>query len=120
MYPPLFRVAAAAPGVVAVFGNPVRVYPFGDADEKTPLPYAVWQVISGSPENYLAGRPDIDGFSTQIDVYAETASEARTSAKALRDALEPVAYVTGYNGETRDPDTRNFRYSFDVAWLTPR
>nr|DAW46452.1 MAG TPA: tail component [Caudoviricetes sp.] len=121
MYPPLFKAAAASDQVKALLGSdPVRVYPFGDAAEGTSLPYAVWQVISGNPENFLAGRPDIDRFGTQIDVYAGTAAAARAAAQALLEAFETVAYVTAYNGESRDPDTQNYRYSFDVEWLTRR
>ena len=33
---------------------------------------------------------------------------------------EPVAYVAGWRGEGREPDTNLYRYTFDVDWLTPR
>ena len=72
------------------------------------------------PENYLAGRPDVDSFKTQIDVYADTAASARAAAMALRDALELSAYVTSWRGETRDPVTRNYRFSFDMDWIVQR
>lgn len=121
MFPPIFQVAAADHGVTALLGTaPVRLWPFGEAPEGTPLPYAVWQLVSGSPENYLAGRPDMDGFTLQIDVYAATGSSARAVGAALRDAIELTAHVTRWGGESRDEETNRYRLSFDVDWLTPR
>lgn len=121
MFPPLFKAAAASAAVKALFGaDPVRVYPFGEAEEGAALPYAAWQVISGSPENFLSGVPDVDGFRTQVDVYAKTGSEAVQAAMALRDALEQVAYVVAYHSQNRDPDTQNYRVGFDVEWTLLR
>jgi len=114
MFPPLFKAAAASAEVKALLGsNPVRVYPFGEAEEGTALPYAAWQIISGSPENYLSGKPD-------VDVYGATAASTRAAATALRDALEGVAYLVAYNGENRDRDTKNYRVSFDLEWTVLR
>jgi len=120
MFPPIFEVCAANSAVKMALGNPPRIYPFGEAEQGTPKPYAVWQTISGSPENYLAQRPDIDSFTLQVDVYAGTAADARACARAIRDAIEPRAYVVRWNGEMRDPDTKSYRVSFDVDWWTPR
>jgi hypothetical protein len=121
MFPPVFATAAASPAVQAVFGsNPTRVYPFGEAPQGVTAPYATFQTVSGSPENYLAQRPDSDEFRVQLDVYAATPTAARNAAKALRDALEPLGYVVSWNGEFRDADTNLYRYSFDWSHLTPR
>jgi hypothetical protein len=121
MNPPIFQVCAADLAVTALLGTgPTRLFPFGEAPRGVTLPYATWQTIGGLPENYLAGAPDLDSFSLQIDIYASTATEARNAAKALRDAIEPVAYVTRWGGESRDPQTRHYRYSFDVDWHVQR
>ncbi|MNO31434.1 hypothetical protein D3C76_214080 [compost metagenome] len=121
MFPPIFAVCAASPAVTALLGaGPVRLYLAGEAPQDVVKPYAVWQLAGGVPENYLGDRPDMDGYTTQIDVYAATASSARAVAKALRDAVEAVAYVVAWRGESRDTETKNYRYSFDVDWLTPR
>ncbi len=125
MFPPLFATLLAKPAVTAIFGtSPMRVYPFGEAPAKGTtgylLPYAVFQGVSGVPSNYLGEVPDSDDFTQQIDVYAVTLTAARNGAKAIRDAIEPVAYIAGWNGENKDPDTGNFRYSFDVDWITLR
>lgn len=121
MYPPIFEIASRDPAVTAVLGiAPVRLWPFGEAPEGTALPYAVWQLVSGSPENYLAGRPDIDGFTLQIDVYAATGASARAVGAALRDSIELRAHITRWGGESKDEATGRYRLSFDVDWLTPR
>ena len=41
-------------------------------------------------------------------------------ALALRDAIEPVAYITAWLGESIDPDTKNNRFSFQVDWIVLR
>lgn len=121
MYPPLFQVCAADSTVQSLLGvNPTRLWPFGEADPAPAYPYAVWQIIAGSPENYLGQTPDTDVFGVQIDVYAQTAEDARAVARALRNAIEPNAYVTAYIGEFRDLITRTYRYSFSVDWIVHR
>lgn len=127
MFPPLFETLNASSAVKAVLGsNPLRVYPFGMAPQNPTLPYAVFQTVAGSPENRLDCVPDMDGFVVQIDVYGDGgegkkgATQARNAAKAIRDAIEPVAYVTAWRGEDRDRDTFNYRFSFDVSFLTSR
>ena len=121
MFAPIFTVCAADAGVVALLGtNPTRLYPFGEAPQDTVKPYAVWQLITGSPENYLAGRPDVDGFTLQVDVYAPTGTAVRDIAKALRNAIELKANIVRWGGESKDPATKIYRYSFDVDWIVQR
>lgn len=121
MFAPINAVCAMDAGVTALLGTaPMRLYPFGDAPQDGPKPYAVWQTIGGEPENYLAGRPDIDAYSLQVDVYAATGQSARAVAKAIRDAVELRAYITRWGGDSRDPATKNYRYSFDLSWLVQR
>lgn len=121
MYPPVFTLVSPDFDVRAKFGSaPIRVWPFADAPDGAELPYAAWQTVSGGPENYISNPPDMDHFLVQFDVYAATATEAREGAEALRDALEPHAHITAWRGESRDKETKNFRYSFDVNFLTAR
>jgi hypothetical protein len=118
MAAPIFKVCAAAPAVTALLGvSPTRIYPFGEAPQGVTKPYAVWQVISGSPINYISGRPDTDRYGLQVDVYADTGAAAEQVATAIRRAIELQANVTGFNLDGRDPTTKNYRKSFDVAWL---
>lgn len=118
MSPPVFEVSQASPAVVAELGD--RVYPFGFVEPVPAYPYAVWQLASGSPGNYLGQVPDVDYFTAQVDVYGKSLESVRAAAQALRDAFEPVAYVVSWRGESRDPDTKNYRFGFDVAWIINR
>ncbi|APC45952.1 hypothetical protein QHH_40 [Halomonas phage QHHSV-1] len=121
MQPPIFPVCAADPAVTALLGTgPTRLYPFGEAPQGVALPYAVWQVVTGSPENFLGDRPDIDGLTVQVDVYAATGSSAIEVAEALRDAIEPHAHIVRWGGQETDPDTSRRRIGFDVDWFVPR
>lgn len=121
MHPPIFAVCASAPAVQAMLGtDPTRLYPFGEAPQGTQFPYAVWQIIGGSPENYLAERPDVDFFALQLDVYAADAGTARGAAAALRDVIEPYAHIVAWRGESRDSETKSYRVSFDLDWFVSR
>lgn len=121
MMAPIFEVCSASAGVIGLLGNmPVRLYPFGQYDGEIQYPYAVWQNIGGDPPQYLDRVPDYDSYSLQVDIYAKTAGEVMAVAKALRDAIEPNAYITRWGGQTRDTETKTYRYSFDVDWLVKR
>ena len=124
MYPPIFPTIKASSAVRALIGSsPVRFYQFGMAPQDVVKPYVVWQRVFGSPENYLGDTPDMDSFTLQVDVYAsptQGAEVARNVAIALRDAIEPVAHITSWLGESQDPDTKNFRFGFQVDWWVPR
>lgn len=121
MYPPIFPLAVGSAAVTGLLGsNPTRLYPFGEAPQGVTKPYAVWQQVGGFPENYLGTVPDADNYTAQIDVYADTADEAVAVAEALRDVYEPHAYITNWNGDGRDEDTNNYRYSFDVDFIVIR
>ncbi|MEJ8867252.1 tail completion protein gp17 [Pseudomonas jessenii] len=120
-YPPIFQVATGEPAVTALLGaNPTRLYLFGLAPDNPAGTYCVWQVINGNPDNYLAGRPDVESHELQVDVYAATASEARAAGQALEYAIELSASISSYNGENKDPETGRYRYSFSVDWIVRR
>lgn len=120
-YPPVFATAFASDAVKEILGaSPCRLYMFGMAPQTVAKPYAVWQVVGGSPENYLDRTPNTDRFTVQIDIYGVSANETRLSAAALRDAFEPHSYVTAWRGEDRDIETQLYRSSFDVSWFVKR
>lgn len=121
MYPPVFATLKNNTAVAALLGgNPFRVFVPGEAPQSVESAYLVWQVIGGQPENYVGDSPDTDTHTVQMDVYAAQLSDARAVAKAVRDAIEPVAYVTGWLGESRESDTRLYRVSFQVDWISDR
>lgn len=120
MYPPVYAIVRNDQAVQDVLGTEPRVYPFGQAPQSPVRPYAVWQVISGSPENYINDVPNTDLFGVQFDVYADEAQDVRLCAQALRNAIEPVAHVTSWRGEEREDDTKMYRLSFDVDFWVSR
>jgi hypothetical protein len=119
---PIFEICAADTSVQSYLGDGprLRFYPFGIAPQGEKRPYAVWQLVYGSPENYLSDVPDIDVFGTQIDMYGPDADYLREAAVAVRDALEPHAYVTAWQNESFNPDTLNYRVTFTVDWVWSR
>ncbi|WKT59107.1 DUF3168 domain-containing protein [Microbulbifer thermotolerans] len=120
-YPPVFPLAVASADVTSLLGaSPTRLYPFGEAPQGVKKPYAVWQIIGGIPENYIDRAPDADNYSVQVDVYADRSADAQNVALALRDAYEPHAHITSWNGDGRDPDTNNYRISFDLDFIVVR
>jgi|SRR5690625_2584863 len=121
MYPPIFSIVSKSAAVKSAFGtDPIRIYMFGLAPEGVKHPYAVWQIVGGSPENYLNETPNIDLFSVQIDVYGASVTAVRNGARALRDSIEPHAHVVSWRGESKDVETNLYRSSFDVDFWTDR
>lgn len=122
MYPPAFAIAAANSGVTAVLGtSPTRFWPFGHVPQSETRPYAVHQLIYGSPDNSLSCVPSEDNFGLQIDAYAKTVTDARAVAAALRDAFEETYnQVVAWNGEFWEQATGLYRVSFTVEFWTER
>ena len=119
---PLFPLVSIDTAVQAALGtSPVRFYPFDFAPQPGTsayaVPYAVWQVVTGIPENYIDCPPDIDSYSIQIDVYGQCVKDA---VKALRDALEPHGYITRWGNEKREEETGLYRYGFDFDFWVMR
>lgn len=117
----IFPLIAADPACTALLGTGhVRFYPFGKAPFGVEYPYAVWRRITGSPENYIGDLPDMDGYTLQIDIYAQTDASVRAVAKAMRDAIEPRAHIVRWGDEGEDPETKSLHIDFDVDWYESR
>lgn len=114
-----YPTLAADAGVLTALGTPPRCYPFGEAPQGVALPYCVWQLIAGTPENYLSERPDMDSLRYQFDTYAVTAAQARSVANAVATALELLGHQVSHNPDERDAETRAYRVGFDFEfWAT--
>lgn len=124
MYPPIFPAVNASSAVRALLktgSGPLRFFQFGyNDDQPQTYPYAVWQRVGGAPENYLGDVPEIDNYTIQVDIYGKSADSVRQVAAAVRDSIESVSHITSWLGESRDPDTKNFRFTFVSDWWTPR
>lgn len=121
MFPPVYEIVSSNGDVQSNLGSsPCRFRAFGEASENETKPYAVWQTVFGSPENYLNQVPDVDTWTIQIDIYGDNGLQVRNAAQALRDAIEPYAHITSFDGEGRDPETKNYRYTITVDWIDYR
>ncbi len=121
----MFTLASGSAAVTALIGSsPVRFWPFDRAPQKGTaaygVPYAVHQLVYGSPENALACAPDIDSAAVQVDSYASTASEAREVSNALQNSFESSGYAVAYNGELKDTPTGLYRVSVTYEFLVYR
>jgi len=98
-----------------------RFYSFGMAPQGVAYPYAVWQIISGTPDNNLtSGDYDAEEIQIQVDVYSSHSQGsivARDVANKIMTAIKPVAYTTSFRAEERDFETMNYRSSFDSSWI---
>lgn len=121
MTPAIFPIISAAPAVTALLGtSPVRFYPFGEATQNTPKPYAVWQMPTSVPANYLGQLPDMDDARVQVDVYGDSQSSVIAVAKAIRNAIEPHADLLLAADRGRDPTTRNYGFMMEFEFFTAR
>lgn len=119
---PVFNTLKVAPAVTALLGagNNMRVYNFGRAPANVAKPYVVWQQITGFPNNNLSQLPENDEFNVQIDIYASSSESAEQVKNAIRDAIEPVMYITSWDGEGMDKETTLYRITFSVDWFVSR
>ncbi|MCX4186772.1 DUF3168 domain-containing protein [Methylophaga sp. OBS4] len=117
MTPPVFQTCMASTAVTDIIGD--RLYQ-DEAEQGVNAPFVVWQMIGGTPENYINQLPDLDSYNIQFDCYAKDQYTVETLAKSLRDAVEPAANIVAWRGTGREQGTRLYRYSFDVEWMVPR
>lgn len=118
---PIFLILKANAAVTALLGvKPLRVYPWGDAPERQVKPYATYGTFSGTPENYVDKTPDIDSLGTQIDIWADTVQSCEAVFAAIRDALEPHAHITNFQGSVRDTETNLYNARLELDFWQPR
>ncbi len=102
-----------------VLGDSVRLY-LGSAPQNTPLPYATWEVVNGSPTAMLSEPPPADGWRVRMTVWGEVLSEANGVAVAIRDVVERVGSIESYNPTPDSDGTDSVGISFDVRLLQLR
>lgn len=121
MLPPVFQTLKASADVKAIVGtNPPRVYRHGNAPQDTTRPYIAWGLVFGDPQNNLSDLPPGDRMTVQVDCYHPTDSGIEAMAQVVRDAIEPVAHMTGVNVDLREPETKLFRISMTFDFITSR
>jgi hypothetical protein len=121
MLPPVFATLQASPAVTTVVGSPfTRVFAHGDAPQDTARPYITWHVVVGSPENSLSDLPGIDRCTVQVDCWHATDAGVVGLATAARNAIEPLAHMTGVVVNDRDAATRLFHLAMQFDWWLAR
>lgn len=105
---PLFQILNAAPAVTTLMKTDgvLKIFPFGEAPDNVKPPYGVYTIYNANPENYLAGRTDIDNKGTQVTLHAANASNLEACFEAIRTAVEPHAHLINYTAPDRDIDTK--------------
>ncbi|WP_210132391.1 tail completion protein gp17 [Stenotrophomonas rhizophila] len=119
MVPLIQAVMQGSAGVRVQLGNPVRFF-YGTAPLNTAMPYGVWDIVGGSPENLLSEAPPADGWRVRITVWGGTLTQANAAAVAIRDEVERRGSIESYNPTPDDDDTGAFGISFDVRLLELR
>lgn len=120
MYPPVHSILVAAQLVQSYVGQ--RVYPHGLAPDKVPTPYVTWYVAGGAPENQLDGVPLIDSYVVTVRVWADANAGADPFAigEAVRDALEPHAFMEDVPSSGRDTETKRYWLAMTFRFWTDR
>jgi hypothetical protein len=110
-------VLALAP----IFG--VKVYP-QIAPDSVAAPYAVYSLITSTPENTLSNGIPIENDRMQIDCYSTTYREAHQLALATRTAMMAIPYPIGVvlklSSDAYESDTRLHRVIQDFSVWSPR
>lgn len=120
MLPPVFATLQAATAVTAVLGDPPRVYRRGNAPQDATKPYVSWQVIGDAPENELSDVPGIDRCSIEVNAWHREDAGCVALAKAVRDAIEPVAHMTSIVIDEREQETKLYRIAMQFDWWLGR
>ncbi len=120
MIPPLFAICSVDPVLQGLLGTELRLYPWGEAPLGVLRPYAVYQIVNGTPENYLGDRSDMDAVSLQIDVYSDVSAHVKPIAEAIRDVIEDDCTITAFRGWSREEATKLYRWQLDTDWFLER
>ncbi|OJX04578.1 MAG: hypothetical protein BGO72_21435 [Burkholderiales bacterium 70-64] len=115
MLPLVYPVLIGDAAVSALVAT--RIYRHGRAPQEVAVPYITWS-ISGAPENAFEG-PDHDFCRVQVDCWSDDDAQLEALGKAVRDAMEPHAHMTLFEG-TPDDTTGRFRMMLLFDWIEPR
>lgn len=83
-------------------------------------PYLIWFVATSVPDNTLSERPQRDDARIQTDIYAASQTDARAAKDAALYAAESIGHVVFGPWESYEPETKLYRWSFDLEIWNPR
>ncbi len=118
MLPPIYTTLRASSAVLALVAN--RIYRHGKAPQGVVKPYVTWFLVVGTPDNTLSETPAVDRCTVQIDCWSESDTQVETLAKAVRDAVEPFAYITAFPVDDQEAATNLYRIAIQLDWWLGR
>lgn len=121
MIPPIFQLISSDVGAANALldgSGVIKFFAFGSVPQKASQPYAVWQVITGEPQNILSGDVPTNRVSIQIDVYASKANSVIAISEAIKCALKLSAYMTRFGDTQIDDATGLHKFSMDYDFFT--
>lgn len=119
MVPLIQVILQESQAVRAQLGDPIRLWP-KRAPQDAAYPYAVWEVVGGSPTQMVSEPPPADGWRVRMTVWGKNATQANDAAVSIREEVERRGSLEGYNPTPDDDDTGSFGISFDVRLLQLR
>lgn len=116
---PIYRTLAADQALTAVLDPAKQLYE-EQAPIDTPLPYIVWQVISGQADNHLDEPADFDFLQFQLMVYDNNLKRAYQIKELARQALQRKCWVGNPAISIYDDATKLYGRGFDANWILER
>ena len=116
---PIYRTLSGDDEVKKLI-NPSQQIHEDIAPIETPVPYVVWQEITGSAENSLDCPAKTDHVMYQVMIYDTDVKRAYQLREVVRKALETQSYILNPRISNYEPDTKLFARGFDANWFLNR
>lgn len=116
---PIYRILSDNAAIKAVI-DPVKQIFEEEAPLNTPLPYIVWQTISGQADNYLDEPANFDETQFQLMVYDSNLKRAYDVKDLARQALERLCWINNPVLSVRDTTAKLYGRGFDANWILER
>lgn len=97
-----------------------KVFSGGIAPLSTSSPYVVWQIISKVPTQTIGNQTKNNRSRIQFDIYSDKERQALEIQNLLNKRLERTGYVISSVGPMCEPETKHYRISQDVSFITGR
>ncbi|MBS7835219.1 hypothetical protein J7620_09675 [Wohlfahrtiimonas chitiniclastica] len=82
------------------------------------LPYVTWQIISKVPTQTMGNKTKNNRSRIQFDIYSSDERQTLQIQKLFNQRLERIGYVLHSAGPMREPETKHYRISQDVSFIT--
>lgn len=97
-----------------------KVFSGGLAPLNTSSPYVTWQIISKVPTQTIGNKIKNNRSRIQFDIYSDDQEQALNIQALLNQRLQRIGYVLSSFGPLREPETKHYRISQDVSFITGR